>query len=286
MRRIEARFSAVAVAVVSVGALAYGCSSSSAGGGSGNPEAGVQEAAPQEATGASSGSGTPDVFVPLGCPVPDGLSGWMPPAYVPAKHDPSACTAQDIVDYAAACITSQKAPLDCPVYRQNHVGCAGCLESQSADPTWGPLVFWPNGQTDFNRSGCLELLAGASASCPSKLQALDQCSHAACDVTCALAMTYYQGLCTNSAYTGPCMNYAMSSLCAAVDAGGSPEALCQVSGGTREALLLRFAPYFCGGGGGTPVPVDGGTTPPDSGSGGPRDASTGASDAPRDAPKG
>ncbi|MDP9036534.1 MAG: hypothetical protein M3O50_17165, partial [Myxococcota bacterium] len=238
----------VAAAVIAVGSVAYGCSSS--GGPPGSPEAGPQEAAVREAA-ASSGSSAPDVFVPLGCPVPDALSGYSLPAYVPAKRAPTACSNQDILDYSAACITSQQAPKDCPVYRQTHATCAGCLESESTDPAWGPLVFWPNGQTELNTGGCLELLSQGTA-CATKVQAIDQCSHAACDVTCAQAPTSYQDQCTRSAYAGPCMAYALSSVCATADGGGTPEALCQaVAGGSLSAQVQQLAPYFCGGGGAT-----------------------------------
>ena len=149
MNRIQRRVTA-ASAVLSVAALVYGCSSNSDSGGNdaGNQEASTREAAAREAAASSGNGGGADVFVPLGCPVPDALTGWMAPSYLPPKHDPTACTRQDIIDYSMACITSQQAPRDCPVYRTTHVGCAACLESTAADPTWGPLVFWPNGQTE------------------------------------------------------------------------------------------------------------------------------------------
>src|ERR1700737_4254916 len=103
MGRTPGRVS-VAAAVVAVASVVYGCSSSS-GVTPGAPEAGSQEAAVREAA-ASSGSSAPDVFIPLGCPVPDGLNGYTLPAYVPAKRAPTSCTKQDILDYSAACITS------------------------------------------------------------------------------------------------------------------------------------------------------------------------------------
>ncbi|MDP9149255.1 MAG: hypothetical protein M3O36_04845 [Myxococcota bacterium] len=277
----------IAAAVLGVGSVATGCSSSS-GGTPGTPEAGSQEAAVREAA-ATSGSSAPDVFVPLGCPVPDALNGYALPAYVPAKRAPTACSKQDILDYSAACITSMQAPKDCPVYRQTHATCAGCLESASTDPAWGPLVFWPNGQTELNTSGCLELLSSGTA-CATKVQAIDQCSHAACDVTCAQAPPYYMDVCTKSAYSGPCMMYASASVCEVADAAGTPEALCQVlAGGSLSAQVQQVAPYFCGGAGA--ATGDAGTTP-DAGTASPPDSSTGGggadapSGAPRDAARG
>jgi hypothetical protein len=257
----------VPLATSLLGALAfYGCGGGGNGGAStdAGSDASTADAPPHhEASGpydSSSGGGDSTSST---CPTPVDTSSWQPPTYKQAKHDLSACTAQNLADFDKNCLNaSTKSTANCNAYKTSDATCYGCLVSQSTDATWGPL-YVDNGAYQANIGGCLELTDPSSTTCDSAQEAAELCAHAACDSVCPVtdqtSFTAWQQ-CAQTADTDACGQYVTAANnCLSSETAAAAQACIPTQNSTFESLFLGMAPIFCGGGGDAGA-GDGGTT--------------------------
>jgi hypothetical protein len=255
--------------------IAYGCSSSNNNAGSPG-DAGLAEAAThKDATGPydSSGSGGDDSSATT-CPTPADMSSWKPPAYVPAKHQPGACSAQQISDFDKNCLNaSSKSTAACDAFRTASATCVSCLVTTTlTDATWGPLVV-DNGTYQGNIGGCLELAAPGNASCAQAQQAMERCAHAACDGPCPVtdqaSFSAFQQ-CVNTADQEACSQYVTAANCLTTIDASAAAACIPSQNESFDTLYMALAPFFCGG------TADGGAAEAGAAEGGPEAGSTDA----------
>jgi hypothetical protein len=277
----------LAAVPLAAAALIFGCSSSQVGGGSDASTLDVVHSVhPPPADDNDGGDvGAGDAST---CPMPADLSVWTPPAYVPAKFVPGACSADDFVAADTACFKATTATsAACLAFQTANVACAACLDSNSTDPTWGPLVNW-SGVVDINIGGCLQLLAPSETACALALQTADVCPHVACDAVCPVTETDADSftewkVCAAAASADACASFIADSNCVATDdaAAGTP---CNESpSATFDTLFLQIAPLFCGGadgGSGEAGTPEAGTPEAGTGAAGTPEAGTGAAGTP------
>jgi hypothetical protein len=200
------------------------------------------------------------------CPMPSDVSKWPVPEYRHAKHQPTACSAQAISDFDAACLASTSSMAACSTYQTANTTCYACLVSQVTDATWGP-VYLANNVYQANIGGCIELADPANATCAQVQETASLCEHAACDSQCPVSsqasFTAYQE-CTAAADQEGCSQYVTqaSNCLVAEDAGAA--AVCAPTTTSFDAFFLAIAPLFCSGS------TDGGTSE----AGGPIEAGT------------
>jgi len=244
-------------AAVSMGAIAYGCSSSSGntedagdggnGGGSGGQDGTTNDVSQQDSpnTGDDGGGGDDGGNCSAG---PASLSGWTPPAYIPAKSLPGACQGTDIDDFDTNCLAQGHMKTNCDTWKSAHTTCASCLVSMSTDNSWGPLVEWP-GVYNINVGGCIELTAPDMACETAEANSME-CGHKACDgpcpVTDSASFMAWQG-CLSAANMAGCMTYYQATSCATIDSGAGY--VCNLSqyGMSFDSVFKGIAPVFCGG---------------------------------------
>jgi hypothetical protein len=251
-------------------ALVYGCSSSDAGGKDGGSDGSTldvrAEAHPPPADDFDSGDARTGT-----CPTPADIATWTPPALVPARTSPGACSASDFAGYDAACLNATTGtPASCMAFQTANAACNTCLNSNSTDATWGPLVNWA-GVININTGGCLQLLAPSDSACALAVQTADACAHVACDAVCPVTQTNTGSFtlweeCATAADADACASFIAKSMCLATDVAAAGTICDANSSATFEGLFLQIAPLFCGvGDGGV---ADGGSGEAAAGEGG------------------
>jgi hypothetical protein len=196
-------------------------------------------------------------------PTPDGsgacgpidTTGYTPRNYSPpsGKHQ-NKCTTQNLSDYVACISGADKTKCTQFGQGQSAATCGACIETQSSDATWGPLVS-PDGQTlDFNVPGCLDLVV-PNTSCGKSLDASYGCQDAACS-SCDTTTTPDFSTCVNASLGKQCKSYGdtVTTGCAAQfgDAAPSdvdscfPDSTIKDPKAQQNDWILRIATYFCG----------------------------------------
>jgi hypothetical protein len=181
------------------------------------------------------------------CPTPIPLGGWTPPAFVPPRHVPGACSASDITGYDTSCLVTGATAGTCLAFRTAHPTCAACLSSNATDPDWGPLVSFA-GIEQVNLAGCIALTAPSDIACARSVEDLSLCLHAACDGVCPVTdeasfQLWHQCEASAEASGMECATYANAANCAS-DAAPQP---C-TAGSTFDETFISIATVFCGGG--------------------------------------
>jgi hypothetical protein len=254
----------VTLAASLLGAIAfYGCSSSNGGAPADAGTDVTADAPPHHEASGPYDSGTYESGGPT-CPTPADISTWTPPAYKHAKHDLTACTAQNLADFDTNCVNaSTKSTSACKTWETANATCTACLVSLSTDSTWGPL-YKDNGSYQLNIGGCLELTDPSGATCASAQEAAELCGHAACDGPCPVtdqaSFTAWQQ-CLQTADADACGQYVTpANNCLSAETAAAAQVCVPSQSSTFESVLLAMAPVFCGGGGSDGGAGDGGTT--------------------------
>jgi len=250
------RITTLAAAPLCGVALVYGCSSSSAGGADAGSDGSTSDVVhrdvhPPPADDFDSGNdGSTST-----CPTPADISSWKPSAFIPPKTSPGACSASDFTGYDAACLeATTSSSAGCTSFQMANPACNACLNSNSTDATWGPLVNW-SGVVDINLGGCLQLVAPSEAACALAAETADACPHVACDAVCPVTQSNASSFsewqqCARQASADACVPFISQSSCLATDEAAA-DTVCDVSpSATFDALFLQIAPIFCGGGDG------------------------------------
>jgi hypothetical protein len=244
----------VAASLVSA-ALVYGCSSSSGAGGRDGGSDGSTldvraEAHPPPADDFDSGDASTST-----CPTPADIASWTPPALVPPKTSPGACSASEFAGYDAACLNAISASTGaCDAFQLSNVACVDCINSSSTDAAWGPLVSWA-GVSEINTGGCLQLMAPSDSACAFAEQNAQACRHIACDAVCPVTQSNTGSFtlweeCATAADADACASFVARSMCLATDDAAAGTICDANSSATFEGLFLQIAPLFCGGGDG------------------------------------
>ncbi len=196
---------------------------------------------------------------------------WTPPRPI----NPTGCSDAQITGYFNACLNGGTT---CAAFEgaSANTACVACINSQSTDSAYGPLIAVPNNVVYANTGGCIALVTGdvTSSGCGAKTWEASECEDKACSDNCAGAQFADYQKCTSAAAQGTCADEE-KAICDLSDAG-NVTAECNLNASTFQDLYTSIATVFCGG-----YPADAGV--PDSGT----DASTDASsDATADAPDG
>ncbi len=219
------------------------------------------------ADGGEAGTGgTTDGAPPAPCaPGPVGAS-FAPQWHAPRAKQAGACSLAQI-DAFRQCIddsATAASPPSCQPWASPQgadATCLSCLQSQTSDAEWGPLILSPTEST-INVVGCLALAEGKpdGTGCAGSLNAANQCDRAACYPTCPLgssdpavanAEVQQELACETSAQSTVCATYTTQAACAgaikAGDAGTPDEAKCfGVPAGTPDVIFENVALAFCG----------------------------------------
>ncbi|MEI9885754.1 MAG: hypothetical protein WDN08_04495 [Rhizomicrobium sp.] len=193
-----------------------------------------------------------------------------PIATAPSTHFTSgSCTPTQVDGYLKDCLKSDGNV--CNAYKTANPTCATCVESNSGDPAWGPIVFYGAHQYyDYNFGGCIANVTGdyAATGCGAAETRYLECRRAAC-ATCLPA-----GLPRNYAPFYACENTVatdklcteeltgVNTACADYFAAKNKDA-CQSTGLSSDDYLRQLMTAFCVGTG------DAGTDGGDGGDGGP-----------------
>ena len=138
-----------------------------------------------------------------------------------------------------------------PVCDDSQIGatCFACLVSNPTDSSWGAIVQYEiNGAPfdwELNLGGCFQV-EGASAACAAATEEQAQCENAACNATCANALSSTADSdCVSSADTGVCASYvsaanncASTSIQTACEGGSATTA-------TFETAFKAIAQILC-----------------------------------------
>ena len=196
---------------------------------------------------------------------PVDVTGFQPTALVqPNPPHQNKCTSQQTSDYAqcqAAKVTSL-----CKQFADGQSGqaCRQCIETQSADPRWGVIVFQGTTSGTINVEGCVddalsqttkEKGSGGAGSCGDLLHASYGCQDEACAACSGDALT----TCVDEAVSGGCKSYdqavqSSTGACSALlgDAAPPAAAACfpddSITDPTQRGVdwLTRIVGYMCG----------------------------------------
>ncbi|MFO0680299.1 MAG: hypothetical protein U0169_27495 [Polyangiaceae bacterium] len=111
------------------------------------------------------------------------------PAYVPSPVRSGACTAQQLVDYRAACFDGDDTT--CMTWVQNSANdnCYSCDGDISTKSSWGVITGFTIGAEDhyeLNLGGWVQTLDPSKQACAEKLQSALQCKIASCATKCPI----------------------------------------------------------------------------------------------------
>jgi hypothetical protein len=94
---------------------------------------------------------------------------------------PGTCSPAQVSGYVKECLQSDGNA--CKAYKAASADCATCVESAAADASWGPIVFYENGQYyDYNYGGCIANVTNdfSATGCGAAQTRYLECRHAAC----------------------------------------------------------------------------------------------------------
>gem|GEM_PF-4496969 len=187
----------------------------------------------------------------------------------PRPFEAGACTTAQVAGYVSECVNADGNK--CTAYKQANPTCAACVESTSADATWGPIVFYENRRFyDYNYGGCIANVTDDAAEngCGAAQTRYLECRHAAC-VAClpsTLPLDYEPFFACQGAK-------AVEQVCATELAAAQtscadyfatkPTDACQGAGLPPEEYLRRLVTAWCAG-----APNDAGADGGDAGDGG------------------
>jgi hypothetical protein len=170
----------------------------------------------------------------------------------PATNASGDCTAQQLTDFFAKCLTP---PIDsgvCGTYKAANGACSSCIESDDTAAKYGPVI-WHGSHSYYtlNVSGCLADAIGdmSAHGCGAEYQALTECKEAAC-TQCPTGNGFAQfEACESSAGT-ECEAYsnAMHAACGDdIHDANDPASVCVPPAGTStKDAYAQIAPVFCG----------------------------------------
>jgi hypothetical protein len=133
-------------------------------------------------------------------------SGFTPKYHAPQPRQPGSCTASQISGFYTACLDTSAG---CNAWRLSNGTCDSCLTTNldPAGTSWGPLLQYPE-YISNDLGGCIYLDKGSSQSaCAHDREYQLECSHYACDTTCAGATETDYSACVTAANSGICATY-------------------------------------------------------------------------------
>lgn len=256
MRKTAAFLACVCLAA-GVVSLVASCSSSDDSSGAGDASSG-DEAVVRFDSGGGLDVATDDVADAADASACAPMALASPPTYKPPRAPTTACTRPQIDAFVAGCLTSPTA-VSCQTFQQANGGCYACLDSTSADPTRGPVVYYADrGFVSVNVSGCFGIVLGDTSAdgCGAADELLRDCDEAACETSCKVGKANSDlkafAACKTAAEKtgGPCASYvpADSTKCQGIIADASAVSVCYgTSGETFEQRFTDLALLFCGG---------------------------------------
>ena len=145
---------------------------------------------------------------------PGDVSGFAPPAYVPAHRQLGVCTPTQINDFYTHCFDVGRSTAACDADKAAAPTCTTCLEVPSTASSWG-ATYTHNGVVTVNVAGCMEILGGtAGLDCAKKSQVSAACDDSACVANCPIiddASFQLYLACVQQAATNGCMAYAAAT---------------------------------------------------------------------------
>jgi len=171
------------------------------------------------------------------------MSGFTPPAYVPARDLGGSCTEAQISDYYTACFTGG----NCAAYQTGGAAkaCGDCLSASTlGSASYGPLLVYGSSTfpvVETNTGGCIELLG--EAACGQKIQAAQMCEQSACASNCPVTdQASYNAFttCKVLARSGTCAPFESAAVCIM-----DPAHSTACGGIDFQNLFLNMARVFC-----------------------------------------
>jgi hypothetical protein len=171
----------------------------------------------------------------------------------PTHFQPGVCTSAQVDGYVKDCLDSDGNV--CKAYKNANAACAACVETVSADSSWGAIVFYGSRQYfDYNYGGCIANVTGdfAPTGCGAAETRYLECRHEAC------APCLPPGLPRDYAPFYACQaKKATDMLCAAeltevntacaTYFAGQPKDACQAAGLPSHDYLRQLLTGWCGG---------------------------------------
>jgi len=173
---------------------------------------------------------------------PVDMGAWTPPAYVPARQTPGACTTAQIQRFYDDCLMGS----DCSAFEESgaDADCGACMWPSPLDSsTWGPVLEVnprPFYRWENNTAGCHELLRASNRDCAEKMQTAQNCAREACIDVCNVTGQPYND-CVIEARTSSCTTYTTEATCITSQAD-----LDACSGTGFEQIVLAQGEVFCG----------------------------------------
>ncbi len=196
----------------------------------GSPDADASDASVQ------SGDGD-DVGVALDC-TPTLPDGSVTPPFVPPRRPQSVCTASQVLALFEACWAGSTASCNAFYGDPTNSTCIRCMISDSTDPSWGPIVSYPNDTSQANVGGCVALVdqdSGAD-SCAAAFEAFKACGQESCAAVCP------NGSSSGSGAFGTCETLAELTTCAPY----TQAAQCDQAPAYASCIFVDFEAYFRG----------------------------------------
>jgi hypothetical protein len=133
---------------------------------------------------------------------------------------------------------------------KNNKDCGTCLESQTGDAKYGPIIIG-DGVVQINYAGCIALLEPdvTADGCGAKYQALGECTDTACQCPVTDDATFAdRNKCLTKAETTVCKSFQADAGCDTdLVAAGAPAEACDISGGEFIDNAIVYGKFFCGG---------------------------------------
>jgi hypothetical protein len=172
------------------------------------------------------------------------MSGYVYPAYVPARHLGGNCTDALVLQYYTDCSGNN----NCAVFLPGgaNEACGACMSGTpvAGSSTYGPVLTYGSTSvtvSETNLAGCLELMG--EANCAAKYQLAQLCVQYACADSCPIIdQTSYSlfAQCQQNARTTVCANQVAATTCITNPTDG---AAC--SGADFQAQFLAIGHVFC-----------------------------------------
>lgn len=163
------------------------------------------------------------------------------------------CTTAQLDGYLNDCLQSDGSV--CNTYKTANPGCAACVESAGADPSWGPIVFYGNRRYyDYNYGGCIANVTGdfSQVGCGAAQTRYLECRHVMCEgclpQTLPLDYAPFYACQTTKATDTLCATERADVGTACADYfAGKPKDVCQAAGLPSPDYLRQLITGWCGG---------------------------------------
>ncbi len=213
----------------------------------GDPDSSSADAGSASDGSSGTDSGSTDAAVTCGPQTP---VGFAPTWKAPNALHVNTCTTTQVDTFADCIFYTNITQATCDAYAANaaNAACKGCLFSDEAAGTYGPLISSFNGDLmSLNVAGCIARTSNdvTANGCGAKVQAANQCAKAACVGTCPVVNDDYL-ICTDDAVT-VCASYETAATCAtALQQADASAAACDLNlGFDFFDNAKRYGRLFC-----------------------------------------